>query len=172
MPSLILGPVTGLATNRPALHFASVASQSLSSSGALVVPQTLAASFIIDNVNTAAQQSIFFDGAGIQMGMDNSGTANQAFIWAAGATASVAASDASWHAFIDTFAGSSSEIYIDGAANAVSSPGTNGFNGNVSLGIAGGGQPYNGNLVEGGVWPSAISNKSGLNSNQHSYWGF
>jgi hypothetical protein len=91
-----------------------------------------------------------------------------------GSPGTAAATDSAFHAVQFTVNGTSSEAYTDGTASAISA-GSSGAGMNTSVVLGGGGL---GNAIfsatEFGAWPSALStgNKSSLNSNQHSVWGF
>jgi hypothetical protein len=91
-----------------------------------------------------------------------------------GSPGTAAATDSVFHAVQYTVNGTSSEGYIDGSALAISA-GSSGAGMNTLV-ILGGGAlgdaVFSG--TEFGAWPTSLStgNKSSLNSNQHSVWGF
>lgn len=84
------------------------------------------------------------------------------------------AADGSFHAFQITHNGASSEIYVDGSGTS-GNAGASFPLGKVFLGSdAASGSQYGGYICEAGIWQGAFSagNKTSMNSNQHTYWGF
>jgi hypothetical protein len=82
------------------------------------------------------------------------------------------AADNSLHAIQVLMSGASSSFYIDGSSTAAASLGTTG----IGFQAFGMGTVFNGLTgisTESGWWLSDISSSfAGLNSNQHTYWGF
>ncbi len=101
------------------------------------------------------------------------GSANTVQLYA-GASLNATAADAAYHAMQMTFNGVSSEAYIDGSAAASPDAGSAAIASALFLGQDQFGQLMTGFICEAGVWHGAFSsgNKSGMNSNQHSYGGF
>jgi hypothetical protein len=102
------------------------------------------------------------------------GTAN-AWIYNAGSGVTATANDNAVHAANAVFNGASSTINIDGSETA-GSAGTNGFIvAKISAGCSiGGGAFLDGDWYEGGLWPVGFTsgNRTSMNSNQHTFWGF
>lgn len=93
----------------------------------------------------------------------------------AGSNVAAAAADNAFHAVQAVFNGASSVLYVDGSsstvnagAGAVSSATT------IKVGTNGFGSPLDGAIAEVGIWPAGFSSgdRSSMNSNQHTYWGF
>jgi len=84
-----------------------------------------------------------------------------------------AAANSAFHSVIDTNNGASSEIYVDGSGSTVN-PGTSAANNSWSIFGYSGGNNLDGDAVEWVAWTGTLSgaNKTALNSNQHTYWGF
>lgn len=135
------------------------------SSSSLTQSLPLTVSAVAKSTNTGAQQVLFFDNIGCQLGYRNSAD-NQVFQYA-GSVATATASDGTFHSIQSVFNGASSDLNIDGGANAVSS-GSNSFSGLIRVGI------MTGQFGEVGIWPSAFSGTQSTNmdANQSAYWGF
>lgn len=91
----------------------------------------------------------------------------------AGSVVTVAATDNVFHAAQATFNGAASVFYLDGSANTLS-PGTTTANTHLYIGTDGFNNFCICIFLESGGWTGAFSsgNRSTMNSNQHSYWGF
>lgn len=128
-------------------------------------------------MNTAPGQGALFSAkATVQIGYHSSG-ANVAFIYAGSSVPTATASDGAFHAIQAVFNNASSDIYVDGSTNPSnlgSSTGMDGASSIVLLTADIGSQPMEGQFSELWCWGSAFSSgqKSSMNSNQHSYWGF
>lgn len=172
MPTLVLGPVTGLASNRPALvfsgaqmfstSFASVAIQPLSLGAvAIRTPAAPAGGMVAGNVSGDAE--MLFDTP-----------ANTATIFAGGVTVSQTETDGAWHAIHSTFTGGNGIVNVDGSSGSTAAVGTGKLPNVVRYGEDTFGNFLNGKMNEGGVWNIALSgtNMTNLSSNYHAYWGF
>lgn len=104
-------------------------------------------------------------------GFDNS--ANNYNVYA-GANQIVSAADNAFHATQWVVNGASSDLYIDGSSNSISSGADSASGGLQMCGMPSFSSPLTGQITEVGIWNAAFSggNKSSMNSNQHSYWGF
>ncbi len=88
-------------------------------------------------------------------------------------TQTTTVSDAAFHALNLVFNGASSDMNIDGTANA-KSVGTNALGTSVGIFATPGQGSATAEITEHGIWPSAFNGtqSSNMSSNQHSYWGF
>lgn len=172
MPTLILGPVTGLASNRPAMVFAS---QNLLSPATLSVAQPLTLGTVAIRTSGTSDSGIIAGNNGNDADIMFRG-ANVAAIFAGSFAPTLAQTDNAWHSVHGAFNGASSFVNIDGTSGSTGSPGAGSMSTNrgLYLGRDGFGSALTGRILEGGVWPSALSgaNISSLSSNQHSYWGY
>jgi hypothetical protein len=93
----------------------------------------------------------------------------------AGSWQGASAADNSFHAVQMVYNGASSTIAVDGSESTVSA-GTNGLSSSHTLRVGDDsfGSILDGDFVEAGVWQSGFNGtqRSNMNSNQHSYWGF
>lgn len=171
MPNLVLGPVTGLSSNRPAMVFSGA--QVLSNTVSVAVSQPVSFSSVAFR-NGSAVGGIIADTVANNAEMVFNSAANQAIIFAGGSPVVANANDNAWHSISAAFNGASSIIGADGVAPTSGSPGANGTSNNINIGESSFSEFLTGNINEVGIWPSAISsaNMSSLSSNQHSYWGF
>ncbi len=123
---------------------------------------------------TGSAIGTLFSANGINLSDYRFGGANLYIIFA-GAILTVTVSDNVWHAIQSTYNGTSSEVYLDGVANA-GEVGAGGTNPTVWIGADANGAsfPLDGLVTEVGFWFSTLTSgqKSSLNTNQHSYWGF
>lgn len=99
-------------------------------------------------------------------------SANTALLYA-GTSITATAADSTFHAIQTVANGASSEIYVDGS-NTTSNAGTGTLSGTIKIFTDGFGNSMAGDVTEIGVWNIAPSSgqKSSMNSNQHTYWGF
>lgn len=93
--------------------------------------------------------------------------------FSAGTLADVSMTDNAFHAVQEIGNGASSDIYIDGVSNVVNA----GSDSNTNVWLVANnsfGGLLTGYICEQGFWNSAFSagEKSNMNANQHSYWGF
>lgn len=177
MPQLILGPVTGLASNRPAIAInGGRFLQTAAISGAnLIQPMTLSAVGIRTSGTTLGgmiggtttdDAEIFFDGA------------NLAGVYAA-VIIDAAQTDNAWHGFHGVFNDPLSLMNVDGVDGTSGTAGAHGWTrsgtGAVVIGKDGFGSAMVGNLCEVGAWNisfTTAAKSAAMSSNQHSYWGF
>lgn len=84
------------------------------------------------------------------------------------------ASDSNWHAAQAIYNGVSSDFYIDGSSTTGDSGSANASGSIILFDDNFGTLMPAGQVVEAGMWNSAFDStqKSNMNSNQHSYWGF
>ncbi len=135
------------------------------------VNQTYVISYVANRVSTSGYNALFeSSGSTVIVGFGNASDVALSF---AGTFTSAAATDADFHAIQATLAGASGELYVDGSGTTVAA-GANAVT--TASGVYIGGDMFNfiGKAMEVGLWPSAFSggNKSGMNTNQHAYWGF
>lgn len=99
-------------------------------------------------------------------------TNDTAFMYA-GLVATATATNTTTHAFQAMFNDTASNFYIDGVANTVAASSSGyGNAGGMTL-MSSGATALTGNLFEAAVWAGDQSaSNAGMNSNQHSYWGF
>lgn len=171
MPVLALGSVSGIASNRPAMIFAG--GQKLSITLSLGIPQPLSFSSVAVNTNSGTVGGILADAVANNAEMIFGNSANQTLIYAGGTPIVMSATDVVWHAISGVFNGSSSIMNVDGTTSSTGSPGS-GTLGSPQIGEDSFGDFLKGNIVEIGIWPSALSgtNMTSLSGNAHSYWGF
>lgn len=121
--------------------------------------------------NFAGFNSVAASNSGsVQTGFANS--ADSAFLYT-GAVASAAAVDNAFHAVQSVFNGASSDLNIDGIINTLN-PGAGGFAGIPFRFGDSGGNSFEGDGGEVGLWASAFSgaNSTAMSANQRTYWGF
>jgi hypothetical protein len=140
---------------------------------AISITQPFTLSSVINN-SSEGVQSNWWGCSPLQYGVQNIG-ANTWFIFAGGAVPSASATDGSFHAIQGVYNNASSDIYIDGSANASNlSSNTGCTTTGMQLFEFGGTQQVQGSLGQLGVWLVAFTTgqKSSMNSNEHSNWGF
>ncbi len=167
-PTLAFSVVGG----KPCMFFVRASSQKLdgSASVASTHSQPYSISMVAERAgSTTANNAVLTNSANVQVGLGTG--ANLTFIYAGTAVKTATASDSSFHAIQDTINGASSEIYVDGSGTSVTTPGSNSVSSSFAISDP---NPLDGYVCEVGMWDGAFSsgNKSGLNSNQRSYWGF
>ena len=96
-------------------------------------------------------------------------------LYAGSVSAAVTANDNAFHAANSVFNGSSSILMVDGSDTTGLVAGAGSIANPISVGDDGGGASFmTGYVAEVGIWSTAFSgtNRTNINSNQHSYWGF
>ncbi len=179
--------VTGCIGSLPCLACKIGATSGVGGSPAILgsaVTQPYSISFAANRTSgTAFGDVIASDNGNTQFGSGN--VANQILSFAGSLTQVGTFADNAFHAVqivADNATPANSDIYVDGTANTGNAPGAN-PNQNfpsmcaaTSLANGGniGGNSYLGEVLEAGINSGSFSsgNKSGLNSNQHSFWGF
>jgi hypothetical protein len=180
MPTLVLGSVSGLASNRPSMVFASASTQNLTSPLQLATPQPMTLTGVANRSGTSAGAIVASDTSNnAELRLDTAGTI---LIYSGGTPASQSETDGAWHSFAGVFTttGAASFVNVDGSSGTGASVGTNGYSAGTSharMGNNAFGSTMNGNVQEGGVWPSAlsgtqISNLYNGTGGAKPYWGF
>ena len=121
--------------------------------------------------NTSSFQDLLsIDNNDIQTGFSNSTNTSLMF---AGSVTSATASDSSFHALQHVYNGASSVLGVDGTESTVN-PGTNVPAAGGKFSIPGVSNVLTGQATEVGIWSGGFSSgqRTSMNSNQHSYWGF
>lgn len=112
-------------------------------------------------VNTGGVQ-ILFDSSASLMGL-----------YAGTAVRSTAAADSAWHAMQAFGNAGSSAINIDGTDNSVSTPGSNGLTGTLTIGGGGGNNVGPGTMMEAGFQGTSTSGqRTAVGNNQKTAYGF
>jgi hypothetical protein len=176
MPELVLGPVTGLTSTRPAMVFANA--QALVTATAPNVAQPLTFSSVSIRTSGTIDVGMMAGDTGNDAEMIYRGS-NVAGVFAGGSVATQSQTDNSWHSFHGVFNGASSLLNVDGSSGSTASAGTNGLPDAHQLRIGRdsfqpSGSWLTGRINEAGVWPSALSgtNMTDLYNNQKTYWGY
>jgi hypothetical protein len=180
MPKLVLGSVTGLASNRPSMVFASASTQSLTSALQLATPQPMTLTGVANRSGTSPGTILGSDiGGNAELRPDVAATI---LIYSGGTPATQSETDGAWHAFAGVFTttGAASFVNVDGSSGTGASVGTNGYSNSTSHARMGNDAFsiwFNGNIQECGVWPSALTgtNLSNLyngTGGAKPYWGF
>lgn len=171
-PKLVISCVNGL----PCMTFVRSSSQTMLSSGNVAnMVQQWSVSWVGSRTgNTTSAQAVLSDEQ-VTTYVGYSGSANTAEL-NAGSSATGTASDSSNHAIQGVANGGSSIVYVDGSSST-STGGNQDLmqDSKVYVGSRGDSDRYfDGRLMEMGAWPSGFSsgNRSSMNSNQHTYWGF
>lgn len=179
MPQLVLGPITGLASNRPTITFngGSFIETGLISGADLAQPITMSAVAIrtsgttaggmIGGVGGGSNPELLFD------------TANNAGVYSGSAVVDAAQTDNAWHAFQGVTNGASSLVNVDGVDGSTGNSGSSGLTrsgtGHIVVGADTFGQAMVGNFGEAGTWNisfTTAAKSAAMSANQHSYWGF
>jgi len=176
MPVLVLGPVTGLASNRPAMVFANAQFLATATGPNIAQPLTYSSVAIRTSGTTDVGMMAGDNGNDPEMILQ---AATVASIFAGGSVVSQTQTNNAWHSFHGVFNGASSVMNVDGTSGTSGSAGTNGLAVGHLLWIgrdsfAASGSWWVGNINEAGVISAAASgaNMTSLSSNQHSYWGY
>lgn len=178
MPDITFGPVTGLASNRPALTFSNAQFMATASPfGLTTQPLTMSAV----SIRTAAIDNI---------GMMTGDVANDAEMIYTTTTPSLAGGYAgtnppitqaqtnnAWHSFHAAFNGASTVMNVDGSSSAAGNTGNGAITNAVYFGrdtFQSSGAYLTGRITEAGIWSSALTgtNMTNLYNNQKSYWGY
>jgi hypothetical protein len=124
-------------------------------------------SAVVQTTSTANQG--YWGSGSNQVGFNGSNTA-QLY---AGTSLTATAATNSWHAIQSVMDGASSDCYVDGVATA-GNAGTQSLGASIILGKDNFGNQFVGFYTEIGLWLTSPSSgqKSAMNANQHSYWGF
>ncbi len=178
MPVLVLGPITGLASNRPSLQFAGAQAMISSNRSAGTLNQPFTLSTVSNRTgNTAAFQGIMALGNAVALGFDSTARVVSS---AGGASAfGVSAANNAWHSFQGVFNGANCLVNTDGIDGSIVNGGTGAWatGSSVWFGEDSFGNTVTGNIQEGGVFPTNFTtsgaNLSGqMNTNQKTYWGY
>lgn len=91
----------------------------------------------------------------------------------AGSVLTATSTDNTWHSVQCTFNGGSSEVYVDGSGTS-GNAGSTAVSSTINIMNDVFGNKLSGTFVEAGFWNLAPNSgqKSSINSNQHTYWGF
>lgn len=150
----------------PAVQFTAASTQSLVS-GNLTLSQPLSISMVANRTTASA--------AYCRLGGDSvSGNSSTNILADAGNTIVGVTTINAFHATQVWLNGVSSQFYIDGSLTPASpaDAGTNGTGGQpITIGLSGA-SAFSGYIAEWGIWNSAFTGNSTLNSNQRAYWGF
>ena len=122
--------------------------------------------------NTSALNSVLYQ-SNVIAGFDN--TADAVFVYAGSLQGGIAASDNAFHAVQNIFDGASSDVVVNGSSNSVSpGPGALASASSIYFGGDNINRCVTGFIQEGGIWSIGFSagQKTSMNSNQHTYWGF
>lgn len=171
MPVLVLSGLGSL----PLISFTGSSTQVLQSSfnAAPTEAQPFTMSAVFKNTNSSYAGGWFAASSGSgSMFLGNNG-ANTVDLQCGSDTATTA-TDNAFHSVQAVGNGASSTVKIDsGSLNTVSA-GTSSAGQTIILGGDQFSNRMTGNILEAGLWPSAISsaNQTSLSSNQHTYWGF
>jgi len=176
MPALIFGPVTGLASNRPAMVFANA--QFLGRTTAFgIAAQPLTMSVVSIRTSGTTDVGMLAGSTGNDAEMILQG-ATVASIFAGSPTLTATTTNNAWHSFHGVFSGASSAVNVDGT-NTTGTTGTGAINGAAGIWLGrdsfqASGSWWVGNINEAGIYTSALTptNMTNLSSNQHSYWGY
>lgn len=138
------------------------------------IAQPYTESIVLNYTNIGTQQAVFYSAPNAESFVNRTGGATIGFFTGGGVpTASMTA--AALHAVQMIINSSSSDFYIDGSSNVVDVGNTNAFSAAfMELMSVGGTQLYKGSVGSVGVWSGGFNatQKSNMNSNQHSFWGF
>jgi hypothetical protein len=177
MPVLVLGPVTGLATNRPAMVFANAQFLGRTTAfGISAQPLTMSCVAIRTSGTTDVGMMAGANGNDAEMILQ---AATVASIFAGGSVVSTSQTNNAWHSFHGVFNTTSSVMNVDGSSGSTGTTGSGVINNasGIWLGrdsFASSGSWWVGNINEAGIWTSGLpsGNMSSLSVNQHSYWGY
>jgi hypothetical protein len=146
----------------------------MNSTSNVVQSEPYSLSYVADRLisGRGGYNSLIGSGVGT-MQTGSSLTNDKAFLFI-GSPVEATATDGAFHAIQDTYNSTTSEIYVDGSGTTVNIGGTTGLSNKFEIGAGGGTNNFKGYFTEVGAWAGAFSsgNKSSLNSNQHTYWGF
>lgn len=150
----------------PAIEVTAASSQGVST-GALTLaqPQTWSMVFKRNSSGTTTREAITF------AAMRVFSQQNVVRLDAGTSSATVAATDAAWHAMQGVFDSSSSAIYLDGSSSTGLNVGTGSPAGNaLAVGPPAVSNYFDGAYAEWGVWPSVLNGTQAgdVNTNQHS----
>lgn len=167
-PQFILSGIGSL----PVMRFVAAMPLKVRSVSAIIQAQPFTLSWVAKRTgNTGAFNSVTGTAtASVQTGFNN--TINNAFMYG-GAVQTFAATDSVFHAVQSAYNGAASDLNIDGSANT-NNPGVGAFaTDTLEFGDIGG-NSFQGDAVEVGLWGSAFSgaNSTSMSTNQHTYWGF
>jgi hypothetical protein len=171
MPTLVLGPVTGLTASRPAMHFAAASTQTLVFATAVTQAQPLSMSSVYQrtNVNTGFFNTLIADSTAVGFLLPPGTNLAGEF---AGSSVSVAAADNAFHKIQGLLNGASSALFLDGTNTGSLSAGASGFTGTLAIGNDTSSRYLDGYICEvGAIGGDKSANFAALDSNQHSYWG-
>lgn len=155
----------------PCARVAGAATYTTGGSGNLVQPNWVSAVVTRTAAFTTAGPWMG-DGGGGSIGLF-AASANQVQTYG-GASIIVTASDSAWHSIQSVFNGASSDMYVDGSSTT-GDVGTNVFSFGLKMFNDNFGNLMTGDLTEVGLWNNVVPNgtqKSNMNANQHTYWGF
>jgi len=168
-PQLVL---SGLGT-RPVLRFTAAGQSSLATAGNVAQNQPMTVSWVAKRTGGAGVfHGVFLAGNGNWAGGFN--PASGGIFMLASSEVDATGAEGSFHAVQSVLNGASSDLNIDGTANA-GDAGTSAATGNVlEYSDKLFGNVLNGDSMELGWWPFAFSGgqSSSMSSNQHAYWGF
>ncbi len=160
--------------SKPCALFSGVAPYATTNGSASTIAQPFTFSAVANRTGSISTSGGILNFVGASWVAFSDGVANQ-ITANSGTSITVTAADSSFHAIQYIGNSTSSDLYIDGSSNVANS-GTNSLGSNVSMNI--GRQTFGplltGYYCEGGVWPTGFNGtqKSNMNSNQRSYWGF
>lgn len=180
MPTLVLGSVSGLASTRPSIVFTSASSQFFTSPLTVSIAQPLTLTGVANRSGTSAGAIVASDQINdAELRLDSAGSI---LIYSGGTPATQSETDGAWHSFAGVFTttGVASFVNVDGSSGAGASVGTQGLSTaapHLRMGSNAFSSIMNGNIQEGGVWPSAlngtqISNLYNGTGGAKPYWGF
>lgn len=170
-PTLVLGPVTGLASSRPSLLFSGT--QEITSTASLTQAQPVSVGSVARRSNTSAGYAVAAT-VGNEPQIGFTGTANTAGGFAGSFATQTASPDGNFFALHGVFNGAATIMNVDGSSGTAGST-SNGYSSSgLRMGEDSFGNFLTGNVQEGGIWPVALSgpNMTALSANQHAYWGF
>lgn len=159
----------------PAMQFTKSGPHGLTATGLASPPaQPFTVSFVAErNGDTTLFGDVFATAGGnVQIGFGNAVNTVAEF---AGSIVTAAAADNAFHAVQAIMNGASSDLVVEGSSNTVS-PGTLATSAAIGIGFpnGGGGNALTGLVMEVGLWTGAFSagNKTAMNTNQHTFYGF
>jgi hypothetical protein len=159
----------------PCMKFARSANTTLLDATSTVVNQGFTLVAAAERTGSTTSQSNFIGSSSLG-GYYFMDSANSVAVYAGSFTSNVTANDNTWHAlqsFVITTGSGNPTITVDGVVSNPTSPGS----GNLTAGAglsSDTAKHCDCSMTEGGVWPSDFSsgNKTSMNSNIHTFWGF
>lgn len=165
--------VVSCQSSKPCARFAASSNQTLTTAGSSTSAQNqpYTISYVAKQTSGFTTHGTVLGASGgtVQVGLGDA--TNSAFACFCTSAPTVTAANNAFHAIQNLGDNAASDIYVDGSGNTVS-VGVSSINGAYE--VSGNSNFLTGDVAEIGVWDLGFTggNKSAMNSNQHTYWGF